>query len=238
MSLTDLQTWIDGQPHGRFAIIGGVGSGKTTCAARLEFPAVELVLYLDITGAFRDKIPGRFAVLPLPRLPDEAEKQQVIFSKVKRVLQTCREKKILFELRNLMVDKNHLRAFSDFLADFLMLENGRKVALVVDEAPEFLPQMGKGYSDKLETIYRVGRNWGVLFIGSTAQRPQDAAKAALDTSAAYAVLRMASPRALAAVRDLLQDTEASFEGKAHRLMDLPVGSYYLLEMAGRRDWWV
>jgi hypothetical protein len=204
----------------------------------VEFPGVAQVLYLDIAGAFNDKIPGQFAYVPLPPLPEDEGKRAAIFGRVKRILQTCPHRKILFGLRALMADKDHLRAFSDFLADYLMLENQRKVALVVDEVAEFLPQMGKGYSDKLETIYRVGRNWGVPFILSTTQRPQDAAKAALDTSAVYAVFQLDSPRVLDSVRGYLQETEATFEEKGKRIMDLPVGRYYLLQMRGRLEWWV
>lgn len=235
----DLQTTINEMPYGRIGLLGGVGSGKSYAAGILEFPQVEQVIYLDIARSFVSKIPGKFAIMAVPVLPEDEGKRAALFSRIRHFLQTCPLKKVLFDLVALMVDKKHLKAFSDMLADYLMMWNKKKVALVVDEVPEFLPECGAGYSDKLETIYRVGRNWLVLFILSTAQRPQDAAKAALDTAGVYGIFTQESPRALDAICRLIQDDAAEFkENKARRLMDLPVGAYYLLKMKGRAEAWV
>lgn len=234
----DLQTLINEMPYGRIGILGGVGSGKSTAAGILEFPKVRLVIYLDITGAFMDKIPGGFALVRVPALPEDEGRREALFSKIKRVLQTCRHKKILFNLVALMVDKAHLKAFCDKLSDWLMLGDFGDVAIVVDEMPEFCPQSGGDYCTKLETLFRVGRNWRVQFAVATAQQPQDANKRALNTSAIYAVFQLEAPLALDRVQEYLQEERGTFDEKRKKIMDMPVGCYYLIKMRGRRDWWV
>ncbi len=160
-------------------ILGGKGSGKTTL---LIYKGVDLihnsrkVVLIDCGGVitktklsqYPEQIKAKIRLMGLQRKGLEAilgSKKQLKFL-LTGLLSNDRKLTIL----RLELTSQESRYFFDCVSEYLL--RYKNLIILIDESQEVLPQNGReNYSQELERLVRVGRNYNtVIFLAS--QRPQ------------------------------------------------------------------
>ena len=93
---------------------------------------------------------------------------------------------LVFDLSGLL--KTELIEFSENVCQFLML-NKVNCGLYIDEVGDYIPQNHMGYSERLEQLVRVGRNYNISPVVMVTQRIQKPSKDCLALSDVYVTFK-------------------------------------------------
>lgn len=219
-----------------FALIGQRGSGKSSLAAVMAEEMCKAALpwmALDPTGVWwglrtrADGRPSGFPVvvfggehgdLPLEKGQGRKIAEACIAANVFAVIDLSRESKTTW--------RYFVRDFAHALKE-LRPEDPRHI--FIEEAPEFVPQrdsyqLGKECKEAVETLVRLGRNWGY---GATVitQRPAKVDKDVLSQCESLFVMRTSGKHDRSALRDWLEanESEADLNKALGQLASLPDG---------------
>lgn len=206
------------QEYGVISILGMRGCGKTYLASNLEFRKELKVLYIDVVGAFRQKMPDKYYVI-IDRLPSYDEMVELfdVFDERREVILDISELK-----------REDMVQVCDYVWDCLK-KSDQKWALVIDEISEICPQDRVFYSQGIESCVRMGRNKGVLFMVMTNQRMQKVNKDLINLSDCYVIFKFIAKLDQEGVRGTLGWDAQQFYPIGRDLKSLKVGEYMITD---------
>ncbi|OQX52134.1 MAG: hypothetical protein B5M53_09320 [Candidatus Cloacimonas sp. 4484_209] len=169
-------------------LIGQKGSGKTHALKvfseeikKKEFDQI----IIDPIGVIRGEI---------PKITVKSLNPDYLFKIIS-------EKAIIVDL-SYLTQKEKVE-FVDLLCSELQTIQEKRLYLLIDEIQEFLPQKRGRYSQELERLIRIGRNFNIGFI-FTSQRVQSVDKNVIELVDLFLIFRNAYPLSLKILKEILQ----------------------------------
>ena len=171
----------------QIAVLGNKGTGKTRLVEKLAEIITEdkTVMVLDTVGAIHEHARNKefkaddWVFIIVRKEISEKDKW------VKTLKKAIKSGKII--CITFYLSTKELVNTIESLADVLL--RIKNYALIIDEAQEVLPQLGK-ISFNLEKLIRVGRNFGIKPIIITSQRPQTINKKILALSDIFVIKKI------------------------------------------------
>lgn len=211
-----LQEWLDGQESATIGIMGMKNCGKTYLGHTLHFREKIRTLYVDPVGGLRKHLPE----LDVLEMDKETTREDLI-----KFAKGMKAKAWILDISD--TPRAHAREIMDWLWEYLKA-SGELWAVVLDEAPEIIPQSGPRSEGFLSCI-RIGRNKGVLYMVLITQRPQDVAKEAWNLTDVMCIFRLRHKHELQNLKDETGMDEDLFEAICQRVKKLKKGQYILTD---------
>lgn len=203
---------IDMDKHTTISIIGQKGTGKTILLQLIFNKINKSAILIDVTGAC-DKVNA----LKIKNLSSDNLKEKIkIISELVSKMKNKKMFKMVIDFSTL--EKEHYKIVIDAIAQIL-LKYKIECAFMVDEAKDFL-QQGKGryYSNKLEMLWRIGRNYNIKPVILTSQRATYVDKDVLALSDLYIFFRQMHVLDRRRVGELTGYDSRTFQNKYGRFL--------------------
>jgi AraC-like DNA-binding protein len=224
-------------PSAVIGILGMRKSGKTFLATRLKLPSdLKRIYYLDVVGAFsayakhfasqeEEFAKKDYMILHLKDMPDK-----ITFI---RAINAVKEKHIIIDLS--VLQGSDLSLVVEWFCEYVMYLK-QPCAVIADEVAEFINQNRINYSNRFESLVRIGRNFGVRYVIMISQRPQTINKNVFTQAELLAVFKLVHNLDLDAVRLILGMSNYEFADIAAKLKGLQVGEYLLVKDGLQFEW--
>ncbi|HIQ50295.1 MAG TPA: ATP-binding protein [Nanoarchaeota archaeon] len=204
------------------SILGIKGYGKTVASSILTNNINDkVVIVIDTVGAYtRDRLIKKAEYIRIKRI---GNRKEVIKKGLISSLKQIREMKVVFDISRLK--RQELVIFIDVLAELLLElgEKGNYFVLVIDEIGEYLPQNRIVYSEELERVIRIGRNYNISPVIMITQRPQKVAKDVLALSDTYIIFKTIHQLDREKIKELLGLSKEEFRDIENILKNLKIG---------------
>jgi hypothetical protein len=231
-----IQKELDSLPYGVIGVLGLRGSGKTYLSSKLDFSKVDKVFYLDTVGAFSKNFRewknekeflsrGEFLILNFSKLPDKLS--------CIRAFDAPKEKHVVLNIMTL--PSRDMVVFVDWLCEYLKWKK-KPCALVADEVGEFCDQERVNYSYEFESVVRIGRNLGILWVVLISQRPQKVNKNIFTQCDIQVIFKLYHNLDIGAVQSILGHSRTEFSPVAEKIKRMGIGDYLMVKNGYELEW--
>ena len=173
-----------GQDIHTVTIMGSKGQGKTRLLMAMAYTDNNrLKIVWDTVGIMENLPSVRIEAKSLIKNIEHLEKNLI------EIIPFAVQKNIPLVIDCSGLKKSELVEFADLFSEYLML-NKIECSLYIDEVGDYIPQNHMGYSERLEQLIRVGRNYNISPVVLITQRPQKASKDCLALSDVYVTFQL------------------------------------------------